>query len=213
MSQQSKQTDLFGAPEEARIRIPDTQSAILRDSQIAYENDFISEEEERALLQAIDQEPWMTDLRRRVQHYGYRYDYSAKWLSEEDRIGDLPHWSLIVADRLVEAGLFDNRPHQLIVNEYQPGQGIAPHIDKDCFGPVVAAISLGSDCIMKIYPPNLSDKDALDFVVLKHSMMAYRGIGRYNYRHGLPPRKSDEQDGVRIPRSRRVSLTFRTVKN
>ena len=212
MSQQSKQTDLFGAPEVARMLIPDSQSAILRDSQIAYENDFVSEAEEQALLEAIDQESWMTDLRRRVQHYGYRYDYSSKWLSEEDRIGGLPQWSLFVADRLVEAGLFDIRPDQLIVNEYQPGQGIAPHIDKDCFGPVVAAISLGSDCMMKIYPPNLSDKQALDFVVLKRSMMAYRGIGRYKYKHGIPPRKSDEQGGVKIPRGRRVSLTFRTIK-
>ena len=33
---------------------------------------------------------------------------------------------------------------QAIVNEYEPGQGIAPHIDRDCFGPVVATVSLGS---------------------------------------------------------------------
>ena len=33
---------------------------------------------------------------------------------------------------------------QAIVNEYEPGQGIAPHVDRDCFGPVVATVSLGS---------------------------------------------------------------------
>ena len=31
-----------------------------------------------------------------------------------------------------------------VVVEYEPGQGIAPHIDRDCFGPVVATVSLGS---------------------------------------------------------------------
>lgn len=213
MSQAKQQNDLFGEIETPRLHIPNSQLAILTETEIAYCDDFVSQEEENELLKSIDSEPWMNDLRRRVQHYGYRYDYSAKWLSDDDRIGDLPDWSLCVADRLVQAGLFNERPDQLIVNEYEPGQGIAPHIDKNCFGPVVAAVSLGSDCMMKIYPPDTDDKHALDFVVLRRSMMAYRGVGRHDYRHGIPPRKSDELDGVKIPRGRRVSLTFRTVRH
>lgn len=211
MSQILKQDDLFGEAEAHHLYIPACQADILAASDILYEDDFLSPEEEAALLAAIDTEPWMDDLRRRVQHYGYRYDYSAKWLSDSDRIGDLPEWSLKIADRLIAEGLFNERPDQLIVNEYEPGQGIAPHIDKNCFGPVVAAVSLGSDCMMKIYPPHTDDKEAHDFVVLRRSMMAYRGIGRHKYRHAIPPRKADMQDGVKIPRGRRISLTFRTV--
>jgi hypothetical protein len=39
-----------------------------------YIKDFVSANEEAALLSAIDGEPWRQDLKRRVQHYGYRYD-------------------------------------------------------------------------------------------------------------------------------------------
>ena len=44
-----------------------------------------------------------------------------------------------------EEYLFD----QLIVNEYQPGQGISPHIDNQTlFGDVVVSVSLSSNTIM-----------------------------------------------------------------
>ena len=33
---------------------------------------------------------------------------------------------------------------QAIIKEYLSGQGVAPHIDRDCFGPAVATVSLGS---------------------------------------------------------------------
>ena len=41
--------------------------------------------------------------------------------------------------------------------------------------------------------------------------MIYRGKGRYQYTHGIPARKSDQQNGIKIPRARRLSLTFRTI--
>ncbi|MEO0410804.1 MAG: alpha-ketoglutarate-dependent dioxygenase AlkB [Pseudomonadota bacterium] len=35
------------------------------------------------------------------------------------------------------------------MNEYTPGQGIAPHVDcVPCFGPFAASLSLGSSCEM-----------------------------------------------------------------
>jgi alkylated DNA repair dioxygenase AlkB len=51
---------------------------------------------------------------------------------------------------------------QAIINEYQPGQGISPHVDcVPCFGPVVAAISLGSDCVMDFTHPEDGTKVAV----------------------------------------------------
>lgn len=39
---------------------------------------------------------------------------------------------------------------QLIVNQYEPGQGIESHIDKPAlFEGIIASISLGSDCFME----------------------------------------------------------------
>ncbi|RSN62298.1 hypothetical protein [Actinomadura sp. WAC 06369] len=39
---------------------------------------FLDEDEQRRLAAAIDAEPWSTLLRRRVQHYGHRYDYGGR---------------------------------------------------------------------------------------------------------------------------------------
>lgn len=39
---------------------------------------------------------------------------------------------------------------QLIINEYQPGQGINPHIDNvKLFAEPIVSLSLGSECIME----------------------------------------------------------------
>jgi len=45
---------------------------------LRYLADFITPEQHDELLQSVDAEPWLTDLKRRVQHYGYKYDYPAR---------------------------------------------------------------------------------------------------------------------------------------
>jgi hypothetical protein len=52
--------------------------------------DFITEAEERELLLVINQQSWLTDLQRRVQHYGYRYDYTARQVTADLYLGALP---------------------------------------------------------------------------------------------------------------------------
>jgi hypothetical protein len=39
-----------------------------------YFPEFITKEEELALIENIDTQSWLTDLIWRVQHYGYKYD-------------------------------------------------------------------------------------------------------------------------------------------
>ena len=39
---------------------------------------FISIKEEKELLKFVDDSNWLNDLKRRVQHYGYKYDYRAR---------------------------------------------------------------------------------------------------------------------------------------
>ncbi len=155
--------------------------------------------------------PWLTDLRRRVQHYGFRYDYKKRAISENDRIAPLPHWVMSLAKRLQDENYLEAMPDQLIVNEYEPGQGIAPHIDRDCFGDRVAAVSLGGDCLLRLHAPDDSDKKNFDVAVLRRSLMVYAGEGRTKWRHGIATRRSDKQNGKEIRRARRVSLTFRIV--
>ncbi len=45
----------------------------------------------------------------------------------------------------------------------------------------------------------------------RRSLLILRGEARYFWSHAITPRKCDKHNGVLIPRSRRVSLTFRQV--
>jgi alkylated DNA repair dioxygenase AlkB len=171
---------------------------------------FVPEPDEAALLDAVDAEPWLADLRRRVQHYGYRYDYKARKVDPSMYLGTLPAWARPLADRLVADGHMAAAPDQLIVNEYEPGQGITPHVDcVPCFGPVVCSVTLGSRCVMELSA--LKGGGAESLLLEQGSLVVLAGEARYSWRHAIPGRKSDRVGGQVVPRGRRVSLTFRTV--
>ena len=177
---------------------------------LTYRDRFITAADEIALLAAIDAEPWLADLKRRVQHYGYRYDYKARKVTPSMFLGPLPAWSLPLADRLVVDGHMAEAPDQLIVNEYEPGQGIAAHVDcVPCFGPVIYSVTLGSHCVMQLAA---TAGDAEESLLLDPgSLLVLAGPARYDWRHAIPARKSDKVDGRVRARGRRVSLTFREM--
>ena len=113
---------------------------------------------------------------------------------------------------------------QLTVNQYLPGQGIAPHIDTEsCIGPIIPVINLGSGITMileKRRSNNDSDNNndsSTTNRIKKHvwlprrSLLILSGESRYLYSHGIAPRVNDKVSGTLIPRQIRLSLTFRQV--
>jgi alkylated DNA repair dioxygenase AlkB len=196
--------DLFAtqtlASEQETIKVPG----------LAYHGDFLSADEAARIVAHIDNADWITDLKRRVQHYGFKYDYKAKSVDESMRIADLPLWAERMGNRLVNLGLFSTVPDQVIVNEYLPGQGITPHVDcVPCFGEAVASVSLMSPCVMRFI--SLHGKGTVDVDLIPGSVVLIAGESRYEWKHGIMARKCDRIDGVVRPRARRISATFRTV--
>ena len=113
--------------------------------------DIVTEAEERRILMRIADAPWLTDLSRRVQHYGYRYAYRNSGSGWHAPAPAFPRWAVAMADRM--RPLFDGGlPEQCIVNEYRPGQGIGMHADHASFGPVVVSLSLAADWPMHFRP-------------------------------------------------------------
>ncbi len=47
-------------------------------SGLLYIPNYIDASAEQELVDTIDAQPWITELKRRVQHYGWRYDYKAR---------------------------------------------------------------------------------------------------------------------------------------
>lgn len=177
---------------------------------LSYIPHYIDESTEASLLEIIDSQPWMHDLKRRVQHYGWRYDYKARNVSSDLRIGELPDWLQSYAVRLQQGGLFTETPDQVIINEYQPGQGISAHIDcMPCFADTIASLSLGSPCVMDFTHSETGEKSSL--LLEPRSLLVLTGDARYVWQHAIAGRKKDRHNGQIIQRTRRVSLTFRKV--
>ena len=179
---------------------------------LRYFGQFLSTEEQDWILNAIDKAEWMDDLERRVQHYGWRYDYRSRNVSRDMRIGEFPTWLRHLGEKLCEAQLFRQVPDQAIVNQYLPGQGIAMHIDRQCFGPVVATVSLGDAWRMELRPIHASRNETKQILLDVGSVLALSGEARYSWMHGIASRKKEREGGGWRPRERRVSVTFRTVQ-
>lgn len=174
---------------------------------------LLTPEQQAHCVQRIDaaESEWRNDLSRRVQHYGWRYDYKARAITPDMHIGALPEWLAQVAQKLYdETNLFDRVPEQVIVNEYLPGQGIATHIDHPGFGPTVCMVSLLDDWEMD-FSENWKDKSPA--LLQKGSCVLLTGPSRDIWQHGIAPRKSELLENGRRPRQRRLSMTFRTVNN
>jgi alkylated DNA repair dioxygenase AlkB len=177
-------------------------------SGLTYVPDFITRDEEAVLLAAIDEQSWLSDLKRRVQHYGYKYDYKARAVTEDSFIDTLPSWVEPFARTLKSDGLFQSVPDQVIVNEYLPGQGISAHVDcVPCFGQMIASLSLGSGASIQF----ARDHEKQELYLEPRSLVIFSGPARYEWTHAIPARKSDIVNGFKIERKRRVSLTFRNV--
>lgn len=178
---------------------------------LTYREDHITRNDADALLAAVDASAWIADLNRRVQLYGYRYDYKTRQARRDDRIGPLPDVLQRVAIGLTREGVFAKSPDQVIVNEYLPGQGISAHIDcRPCFGETIAILSLGSACVMRF--AHHSSSRTVELALRPLSLLTLSGEARHEWTHAIPARKSDLIDGEKHSRSRRVSLTFRTMR-
>lgn len=178
---------------------------------LSYIPDFITEHEQKLLLEMIDSAPWLLDLKRRVQHYGYKYDYKKRTVDPSMKVGDLPDWIMQVGTRIKEMNFMEYVPDQVIVNEYEPGQGIAPHIDcEPCFENVIASLSLGSFCLMDFYKKE-DLKIKKSFTLKPGSLLVLNDESRYKWLHGIAARKSDMLNNEKHLRERRISLTFRKV--
>ena len=177
---------------------------------LQYLPNYLSPDEQAKLLSIVDQQPWITDLKRRVQHYGYRYDYKSRSIDTTMFLGALPDWAHAIAQRVQADGFALAVPDQLIVNEYQPGQGIASHIDcLPCFGDTILSLSLGSPCVMLF--SSIRDSREIPVLLEPGSLVVMKGDARHVWKHGILPRKTDNYDGQSITRGRRVSLTLRNV--
>jgi alkylated DNA repair protein alkB family protein 6 len=121
-------------------------------SSLALIPDYIPPELESSILeQGVYSQPlhkWTTLRNRRLQMWGG--DVTPSGLESQQK---LPNWLDIFSQRLVDEGIFnqEHRPNHVLINEYQKGEGIMPHTDGPLYYPLVAILSLGSECLFQLY--------------------------------------------------------------
>jgi alkylated DNA repair dioxygenase AlkB len=171
-----------------------------------YRENFISEPQERLLLDAIapvafsDFELRGVVARRRVAFFGDRYDREAA--------GPIPPFLLpLRSDIAAWAGVSADSFAMALINEYRPGSPIGWHRDAPQYD-IVAGLSLLSTCRMKFRPYRSPVKTAADRRVATHELRLERrsaylmtGPSRTEYEHHVPP----------VPELR-YSITFRTLR-
>lgn len=177
---------------------------------LSYIKSFISLQEQEELIQVIDSLLWSNDLKRRTQHYGYKYDYTKKSIDPSLYLGTLPEWLTTYTKRLLDLKLFSKHPDQVIINEYLPGQGISKHVDCiPCFEDTIASLSLLSPCEMNF--EHIVSRKCGSIMLGPLSLLILTGEARYEWLHSIAPRYEDKFKNDVFKRERRISLTFRKI--
>ena len=83
---------------------------------------------------------------------------------------------------------------------------------RDCepFDRTVTSLRLLAPCIMDFR--HIEDSRRESLLLEPRSLLVLRDEARYDWQHGIARRKNDRWQGVRLPRSRRLSVTFRSLK-
>jgi alkylated DNA repair dioxygenase AlkB len=172
------------------------------------------------IISFLNEQEWKgvsaSETGRKVQQYGFEYDYSTRKGSDYKKIADIPELLLLLqqiglhtVESLVDEETFEKcQLNQCIVNKYEPKQGISAHIDKVTFGPAIVCFTLGSGTTMTF---TKTDKDGtkhtIDKYVEPNSVYLMTGESRYLWKHEIKSRVADGK----IRRKTRISVTFRTV--
>ena len=172
-----------------------------------YRDNFITEADERVLLDAIghvafsDFEMRGVVARRRVAFFGQSYDRGA---------GPVPAFLLPLRATIAQWAAVDADAFAMaLINEYRPGSPIGWHRDAPQYD-IVAGLSLLSACRMRLRPyrspasPTLRPPRRLathEIVLARRSAYLMTEESRTAYEHHIPP-----------VAELRYSVTFRTLR-
>lgn len=157
---------------------------------IFYIPEFLTPRQERQLLELVETDgsngAWVQLKTRRLQCYG-------------DNIS-IPLWLQQLLDALVacKAWMPELAPNHVLVNEYQPGEGIMHHTDGPLYLDNVIIISLDSAALMTFRPKLSADdigvlevKDTASALLMPRSLLCFQRRVYDSYLHGILEQNTD----------------------
>lgn len=180
---------------------------------------------------------------RMIQHYGYHYkqhEFVKKSLDEKNEIQKIcpitsiiqKEWSEIIEKIEAEYTKYDLwvwdekyeqekkiRPgknhyiNQIIVNRYEPGQGLGKHTDcTQTYGSIISILSLESGINWDFCDASSSSSSETNSIFLEPcSLLILSDTIRTSYIYGIKPRKSDRIQNTIKKREPHLSILFRHV--
>lgn len=156
-----------------------------------YISDFLTTDEERELLGAVEVLPFHEVVmrgqaaRRTVIHFGWDYDYEG-WKIHPTT--PPPPFLRALADRA--AGVADvpaEALEQFLVARYPAGATIGWHRDAPMFGSPVIGISIGAPCTMRFR--RKAGEKSVALPLERRSLYVLDGAARTQWQHSIPPVK------------------------
>ena len=197
----------FSQPEP----MPKNEAAIEEIRGLRYIADYLTEEQHNWLLDTIDKQQWRYFGKRRVQHYGQKYDYNEQQKKDDREVNEFPEWLKRLCLKLQKDEHMPKIANQVLISEYEPGQGIGDHTDKEaCFMDTICILSLRSSCVMNLTLTSDSTQK-IPIWLAPGSLTVLSADAKNRWMHGIPARKTDVWDDRKYARQRRVSLSFRRL--
>lgn len=174
---------------------------------LAYVDDFISVDEEAALIAAFAELPLAEaryrqfTARRRVASYGTQYDFDDLRLLEGQPLPAVLH--PLRARAAAWLGVAPEAFSNVLVAEYRPGTPLGWHRDVPDFEAIVG-VSLGGPARMRLrrWPPVQPKRaDVVNLQLPPRSAYLLRGAARWGWQHSIAPTPGQ-----------RWSVTFRTPR-
>jgi alkylated DNA repair dioxygenase AlkB len=172
---------------------------------LRYQEEFVSSEEEGALLGQIEAldfrelEMRGQTAKRTVRHFGLNYDYESGGVVPGDPLPEGLEWL-----RERAAGLIERDPEdlvQILVTRYPEGAGIGWHRDAPMFGSKIAGVSLRAPARMRFQRTIKGERETAAVELAPRSAYVLGGKARWSWQHSIPATKD-----------LRYSVTFRTLK-
>ncbi|KAH6766384.1 2-oxoglutarate and oxygenase superfamily protein [Perilla frutescens var. hirtella] len=179
--------------------------------------DFLSADQQSSLLSALEKDGYLAE----ASH------------NQAMRFGDLPPWALELSHLIRENVCFSSdfpvasenqclfpsellwrEPlfNQLIVNMYQPGEGIGAHVDLMRFEDGIAIISLESPCVMHFSSSSEGGRFKIPLLLSPGSLVLMWGEARYLWKHEINRHPGFQiWEGKQLDQKRRTSVTLRAL--
>jgi alkylated DNA repair dioxygenase AlkB len=172
---------------------------------MVYRTDFITRDEEAALLEEIHNLPLheaqykQFTAKRRIMTYGASYDFSNRELLPA---GPIPEFLHPLRERFAQwVGVPASQFIYSVIAEYKTGTQLGWHRDLPHFE-IVVGVSLAGPARMRLrrYPHKKGKRaETLSLDLEPRSAYVMRGEARWGWQHSIPPTRAD-----------RYSITFRT---